>query len=435
MTDTLPFDLPASVDGFDATFMTKLLRYRGIIAETNEVVRTEEAGVGMTAGYFSALKKVKCVYKEETDAESHFVVKTWPEIEFMPREVIESYFVKDIRSYTEFTADEFYPRTKAILAACDEERNRWALVMEDADSFAEHKIHETELTLDEVRTMLPRLVDFAASWEGCHEGPRADRLATLGVQHWVSDANLGAYKAVMPGGAPLHDKMATMEDWISPTIHSQVGPHVATEFTKRLNAFFAPALPQNGATCTLSHGDLRGDNIFFAPKGPRCPDGWLLIDFQLLFMGPVPSDLAYLMNSGSVLPGVYIGENLKTILREFYDAFMAKTRVYPDYTYQQFEREYIMMSTILYVYCVGMGASIVQAGAFNNEMGARVELGGQGATEADLAPEELRQRMWWRKFQTNFRETFKAFDFYQHLQSLPCDDPPPKFIELPEHLK
>ena len=435
MTEALPFGLPAHVNDFDATFMTKLLRYRGIIAETNEVVRTEEAGVGMTAGYFSTLKKVKCFYREETSAEAHFVVKTWPSFELLPEDAIKAMFRKDINGHTDFGADEFYPRPKAILAACDEERNRWALVMEDADAYAEHKVHETELTLDEVRTMLPRLVDLAVCWEGCHEGPRAERLAALGIQHWASDANLAIYRSVMPGGAPFHDKIATMESWITPTMHATVGPNLASEFTKRLGAFYSPADPRRGATCTLSHGDLRGDNIFFAAQGPRCPYGWLVIDFQLMFTGPVPSDLAYLMNSGSVLPSVYSGENLKAILREFYDAFMAKTQVYRDYTYQQFEREYLLMSTVLYIYFVGMGAAFVRAAAFNNETSYRVELGGQGATEADLTPEELRRRMWVRKAHTNLRETFKTFDLYQLLQSLPCDDPPPSFIELPEHLK
>ena len=60
---------------------------------------------------------------------------------------------------------------------------------------------------------------------------------------------------------------------------------------------------------------------------PEYPDGWLCIDFQLMFRGPVPSDLAYLMNSGTVLPEVYTGENRQTVLRAFYDQFMAKTQL------------------------------------------------------------------------------------------------------------
>ena len=38
--------------------MTALLRRRGVIDATDEVVSQEDKGVGMTAGYFSAIKKV-----------------------------------------------------------------------------------------------------------------------------------------------------------------------------------------------------------------------------------------------------------------------------------------------------------------------------------------------------------------------------------------
>ena len=326
--EILPFDLPATLDEFDAEFMTKLLRHRGVISATNEVVKTEDADVGMTAGYFSALKKVKCFYKEETNARTEFAVKTWPPFEILPREAIKAMFVKDIKGYTDFEADEFFPRPDTVLAAYDEDKNRWALVMEDADAFAEHKVHESELTMDEVQSMIPQLVDQAVHWEGCHEGPNADKLAAIGIEHWASTANLDIYKAVMARGAPFFDKFINTETMGTPSWDSYLGPNFSVEYTKRVGAFFTRAQPSQSATCTLAHGDLRGDNIFFTPKGPRFPHGWLVIDFQLMFRGPIPSDLAYLMNSGSVLPEVYTGENLKTILRAFHDGFKTKTHVY-----------------------------------------------------------------------------------------------------------
>ncbi|MDQ1422923.1 MAG: hypothetical protein QOD72_421 [Acidimicrobiaceae bacterium] len=56
--------LPRALDDIDAQFMTKVLRESGVITETNEVMSQEEAGVGMTAGYFSAIKKIRCAYRE-----------------------------------------------------------------------------------------------------------------------------------------------------------------------------------------------------------------------------------------------------------------------------------------------------------------------------------------------------------------------------------
>ena len=431
--------LPKGLDDADAAFMTQVLRNSGVIAATNEVVSQEEMGVGMTAGYFSAIKKVTCTYKEPTEAERSFVVKAWPPFELLPKESLQAIFIKDINAYS-LPAEDFYPHPKAYLAAFDAPDDRWALVMEDADTFADHKVHEHEMNLDELMRMIPKLVDVAVAWEGCDAGEKAQQLAELGVDLWASDVNLALYKTVMPGGAKLFDKLTTLQT--SSLVGAQPwdtylgGPGISEMLTTRLDAFFKRAHARNGATCTLSHGDLRGDNIFFCEESERYPDGWLCIDFQLMFRGPVPSDLAYLMGTGSVLPEVYTGSNTREVLRSFYDQFMAKTHVYKDYTYERFVDEYTMMSTVHFLYAVGMGGAIFRESAFGNERGARVELGGKGATEADLTPEELRQRMWWRKLIANYAANFKAAGHYEYLKSLPENlaglGP---WTELPEHLR
>jgi len=63
VTDQIPgLVLPKGLAEVDARFMTTVLRGAGVIAATNEVVSQEEQGVGMTAGYFSEIKKVRCTY-------------------------------------------------------------------------------------------------------------------------------------------------------------------------------------------------------------------------------------------------------------------------------------------------------------------------------------------------------------------------------------
>jgi hypothetical protein len=215
----------------------------------------------------------------------------------------------------------------------------------------------------------------------------------------------------------------------------EIGPGICELFTSRIDAFFSTAHPNSGATCTLSHGDLRGDNIFFCTPNARYPEGWLCIDFQLMFRGPVPSDLAYLLGTATVLPDVYAGDNLERILREFYEQFRAKTRLYCDYSYGQFRNEFAMMSTVHFVYFVGMGAAIWRAGAFANERGARVELGTGGATEVELTPEERRQRMWWAKLLANYRQNFQTFGQYELLKTLPTSEGLGAWVELPAHLQ
>ena len=433
------FELPAGLDDVTPAFMTQVLRRCGLISAANEVVSQQESGVGMTAGYFSAIKKVKCTYKEPTDAQTDFVVKAWPAFEIFPKQSIREMFIKDINGYL-LPADQFYPRPKVYLADFDIEQDRWILIMEDVDSFAEHKVHESELTFDEVMRMIPRLVDVAVAWEGCDSGPKAEQLEKLGVHHWTSDQNMAVYRALMPAGAKFIDKMATIEGSKlsgSPTWDEALGgPDISQLFTTRMDAFFHDARPENGATCTLSHGDMRGDNIFFCDGLAEYPDRWLCIDYQLMFRGPVPSDLAYLMGTASVLPDVYKGENLHKILREFHTRFMARTQIYKSYTYDRFVAEYSAMVTVHYMYMVAMGAAIWHQGAFHNALCARVELGGQGATEADLPPEEMRQRMWFTKCLANHRDNFKTFGHYDRLRRMPENlDGLGDWVDLPPHLR
>jgi len=159
------------------------------------------------------------------------------------------------------------------------------------------------------------------------------------------------------------------------------------------------------------------------------------IDFQLMFRGPVPSDLAYLMCSASVLPSVFGTDRREQVMRAFYDEFMARTKAYPDYTWERFESEFYMMTTVLFVYFVGFGAAIWQAGALNNQQPARVELGPAGTRVDELAPDELRKRMWWRKTFTNFRTCFGTYGLRDRLERLPANvGPMGQWFELPKHL-
>jgi hypothetical protein len=419
--------------------MTAVLRRSGVIDGTDEVVAQEESDVGMSAGYFSSIKKVKCTYNRSLDAPDCFVVKSWPTFEILPKESLEIIFVRDINAYA-FPAARFFPRPRAYLAAFDRANDGWVLVLEDADTFAEHKVHEQEMALDEVERMIPGLVDVAVAWEGCDEGDKARELAEIGVDRWVSDTNLGVFKTVMPSGAKLFDKL-TMLDGSSlvgdrPWPSYAGGSGIAEMLTTRLDAFFEPADPRQGATCTLCHGDMKGDNIFFCEPSDRYPFGWLCIDFQLMFRGPVPSDLAYLLTSGTVLPDVYSGPNLHRVLRLFYDQFVAKSQRYRQYRYDSFMNEFVAMATLMFLYYVGLAAPIWREGAWANARGARIELGGQGATEADLPPEELRQRMWWRKTIANFRSVFSELGLYERLQRLPEDRRGlGEWTELPDHLR
>lgn len=429
--------LPNRLSDINPEFLTQLLQARGLLEPDNAVASVEEAGVGMTAGYFSDIKKIHCQFSNTTDCPAHFVAKAWPDFEMLPEDAIGDMFIKDIKGYM-FPSERFYPRPRVFLADFDLDGNRYGLIMEDVDQFADQKIHESELNLDEVLQMIPGLVDCALAWEGCDGGEQAETLSAIGVQHWGSSENLALYKEVMPAGAKLFDKALSMEEssltggtsWLS-----YFGTNVSELFTRKLDAHFARIDPEQGATCTLSHGDLRGDNLFFCPVTKAQPQGWLTIDFQLLFTGPVPSDLAYLMSSGSVLPSVYEKSNRDLILKTFFDLYTSKTKRYPNYSFEQFGAEFSAMVTVMYIYYIGMGGALWRAAAFENEQPGRIELGSEPFTEADLSAEELRKRMWWRKTILNNQVLFHDLGLVELWKTMPDNEGGMgDWVELPPHL-
>ena len=202
----------------------------------------------------------------------------------------------------------------------------------------------------------------------------------------------------------------------------------ASLFESKFDAFWKSVAPENGGSVTLSHGDLRGDNLFFTDSND---EGWLAIDFQLCFKGPIPSDLAYLMSSGTVLPEVY-NDGLPEVLRLFYDEFQQHTTAYKtaDYSFEKFEEEFYKMSHVLFTYLIAMGAGYAFSGAADGKvdpskpdevtgpLACAPELGSGSVTEADLDEASMRTRMWGSKREPNFAAVFRRYGGKATLEAL-----------------
>ena len=106
--------LPAKLADINANFLSQLLKARGLLEVDNEITAVEEAGVGMTAGYFSDIKKIHCHFQSPTSCPAHFVAKAWPDFEMMPGEAISDMFIKDIKGYM-IPSEQFYPRPISTL--------------------------------------------------------------------------------------------------------------------------------------------------------------------------------------------------------------------------------------------------------------------------------------------------------------------------------
>lgn len=383
---SLPFELPATLKAVDCTFMTTLLRFRNLIGKNDEVVSMEECGVGVTAGFFSTIKKVTCKLSPNapTTCPTQFVVKAWPEFELLPAMAIASLFKADIMGYTHFPSSEFYPRPDVYLATFDEAKARYVLIMADCDSVATQAIHEKPLNLEQVRAMIPILAHVAAKYEGSHEPSHPDYEQTKHMRHWSEI--VAGLRPLMAKGAPLFDETVTgvghpsgvaihpfeeePDDFLgkySTWQEQGLGLDFAQQFTRCEKELSAQITPEF-ATCSISHGDLRGDNLFFNEK---LPHGWMAIDYQMNFKGPVVSDLAYILMTGTVQPEVY-QNHTDELIEFFYTEFMKKTSKYKEYTLKQCRFEFSRMMLVPFIYFYAMGASgLIHASTGPGNLGTR----------------------------------------------------------------
>jgi hypothetical protein len=215
-----------------------------------------------------------------------------------------------MKGYSDFDSNHFYPRPQVYLATYDAAADQWALVMEDIDSYGEHRVNENPINKDELLAMIPQLTTIAAEFE-CKD-PAATGTAPH-VKPWGSAENIEAFKAVVAMGAPLADKALCSS--IGPeTWAHDLGTDFCQRFRDKLEQFWSRCSPATAKTCTIAHGDLRGDNLFTTPGG----HGWTCIDFQLMFWGPVPSDLAYIMATATCDWDTLVNHE-DEILHTFYD--------------------------------------------------------------------------------------------------------------------
>eukprot|EP01047_Picozoa_sp_COSAG01_P038046 COSAG01_NODE_3063_length_6650_cov_21.575943_4_plen_120_part_00 len=108
--------------------------------------------------------------------------------------------------------------------------------------------------------MIPRLAQLAAVYENCHVESSPMYSKTSYMPLWSSPENLGIYHGA-GGGKPFADGMRGFDRFIE-TEAGGSWPAVVQKyshmFESKFDAFWQRADPKNGASVTVSHGDLRG---------------------------------------------------------------------------------------------------------------------------------------------------------------------------------
>jgi len=190
-----------------------------------------------------------------------------------------------------------------------------------------------------------------------------------------------------------------------PWQHRGLGLDFTQRFT-RVEAELSAQIQPEFATCTVSHGDLRGDNLFFDEKMPH---GWMAIDYQMNFKGPVVSDLAYILMTGTVHPDVY-QNHTDELIELFYTEFMKQTVKYKTYTLEQCRFEFSRMISVPLIYFYAMGASgLIMAAGGPGNLGSRV------MTYDQLPAGQKRRRFYYKTNFMNWSYLLQKFAIQQDM--------------------
>jgi hypothetical protein len=422
--------IPQSPDQITEEWMTRVLLFKAIIEEP--VVVSSLSKTIVVGNSFSAhcvAIRVGCEYSVELNGvETVFLVKIWPSEMLLPEEIARGMFLSDMKGYIEAAPEEWYPRPKLNLCSWNLESDQYVLMTSVRDSIGAEK---ALLTLDEVQAMVPRLAQVAALWENCHLPNQPMSTQAERLERWTDRANVSMYKGPLgipyTIGAKLVDKI----------LQTDLGGHwesiemdgYAELLGGKLFKFFGRVGPKTNASVTLSHGDLRRDNIDFKTKSE-----WVTSDFHSSCTGPVPTDLAYLMTSGSVLPSVY-GDGEAEVTRYFYDEFQRHTNAYraDSYSYEKFMKEYYTMAHVFFVYFVCLGTPVFQSGAVDGKIDPRnpaevtgpctwaPELGSGTVVAESLSEEEQAKREWFKNVLANFRDVFSRAGGKTYLDAIGDD--------------
>ena len=304
--------------------MTEVLRRSGVIDETNEVVALDRIRRRHDRRIL-LLNQESHVPLQASGRCADFIRREGlAELEILPKESLEAIFVSDIKAYS-------FP--EAVLSASaglprrvrPAEQSGWVLVMENVETFGEQKVHEKEMNFQEVERMIPGLVEVAVAWEGCDEGDRARELAEIGVDLWVSDSNLGVFKAVMPGGREAV-RQANDARGLRPRGRAAVGrvprwPGNRRDVDDPTGCLLRGGPPAAGCHLhLLPRGHERRQHLLLRAERPVSRTVGCASTSSMMFRGPVPSDLAYLLTSGRSCPTSTPGQTSSACCAQFYDA-------------------------------------------------------------------------------------------------------------------
>ena len=266
--------IPVAIEEVTPAWLTAALNYGGIEAVV-DTVQIEPVGVGV--GIMSLLFRLTPVYGAG-DGPASMILKMAPPYEQV-RAVAAGYgfYEREVEIYRSL-GDKVGLRPPLLyFADHDATTDDFVVVMEDFGSLRCCDQLDGCSPAD-AHHIVQALAEHHAAWWA------DDRLTTLGFIHPWADPPY-----------PQYHLESTTQQW--PVLIERFG-HLVPERIRALGdrwAEIGPALMEDGPNhpCTLCHGDVRLDNVFFHDDAD---DPVSIVDWQIAGVAPGAGDLGYFMS-------------------------------------------------------------------------------------------------------------------------------------------
>ncbi|MBI5289593.1 MAG: DUF1679 domain-containing protein [Chloroflexi bacterium] len=273
--------IPAGPQELTAAWMTEALRSSGVIKDAS-VTSIEVKTIGEGSGFIGQIAQVGLTYDRPEPGAPSSLVGKFPAASEGGRQIgnLFDFYHREIRFYEEIAEKVELRTPRRYYSAANPETKEYILLLEDL-SPAEVGDHAQGCSLEQARLSVTSIGKFHATW---WEHPQ---LAKIGewmpmIDSPVQQVAAGAYQQAwepflqMFGGSLSPEVKAVCE---------RIGQNVV----KIQSSFATPPL-------TISHGDYRTDNLFFASTagGPE----FAVADWQISTRGRGAFDVSYLLCGG-----------------------------------------------------------------------------------------------------------------------------------------
>ena len=324
-------NIPAA-NGITAEWLTSALRSGGAITDSTVTSIEVEGDIAAGVGFMGQLAKVTATYdRPEDGAPASFIAK-FPAAAPDNREIAEIFRFYEIetRFYQQLAGEVGFSTPKMYYGDIDMESGDFVLLLQDlapaqvADQIAGLTTVQTDLAVRE-------LAKFHAKW---WEHPRLQELDWMWLMnHPVRAAT--SQQSYQQAWGPFVDNFGAS---IPPEIMD-----MGERFGERIVAILDQ---MSAGPLTISHGDYRPDNLFFAT--PAGGDPLTVIDWQIMSIGPGTFDFSYFL-LGSLRPGERKAR--ETELIKMYHDILVEGGV-TNYSYDQCWQDYRISSLFCWLYTV-----------------------------------------------------------------------------------